>query len=43
MESDGRNDVAGIKMKLFVEDKAGRVTRKAKYMRELDKLASKKL
>ena len=41
LKADGRNDMAAIKMKLFVEDKTGH--KESKYMRDLDKRASKKL
>ena len=41
MKADGNNDMASIKMKMFVEDKAGH--KESKYMRDLDKRATKKL
>ena len=41
LKTNGSHDMAAIKMKMFVGDKAGH--KESKYMRDLDKRASKKL
>ena len=41
LKSEGNNDLASMKMKIFVHDKAGH--KESKYMRDLDKRAAKKL
>ena len=41
LKANGNTDMASIKMKMFVEGKAGH--KESKYMRELHKRASKKL
>ena len=41
LKAEGNNDMASMKMKMFVGDKAGH--KESKYMRDLDKRAAKKL
>ena len=41
LKAEGNNDLSAMKMKMFVEDKAGH--KESKYMRDLDKRAAKKL